>query len=245
MEPRHQISFVIPAWNEAELIHDCVSSIASAWQSADTTGVSHEIIVVDNNSSDETAALAEQAGARVVFEAVNQIARARNAGAAAARGDWLIFIDADSELNPGLLQAVLGLIQSGRYAGCGSVMQMDNIPFLARCSIRVWTALSRLLGWAAGSFVVCRRDLFDAIGGFSEELYVTEEIDLSRRLKRAARKSGLRFTVLTEHPLQTSNRKLKLYSNRELFAQCLRLAARPRASTRDRRALDVWYDGRR
>ena len=62
-----------------------------------------ELIVCDNNSTDRTAEIARNAGARVVFEPVNQIARARNRGAAAATGDWLIFVDADSHPSAGLV----------------------------------------------------------------------------------------------------------------------------------------------
>lgn len=245
MDSVSRISFVIPAWNEAELVGQCVASIDASWQAVAPTNLMHEIIVVDNNSTDTTADVATAAGARIVFEPVNQIARARNAGAAAATGDWLVFIDADSELNPGLLVAVVELIQCGRYAGCGSVMRMDDIPLLARLSIWLWTCLSRLFGWAAGSFFVCRADIFREVGGFSEDLYVTEEIDLSRRIKPAARRRRLKFAVLRDHPLQTSNRKMHLYSNAELLGQFLRLARRPRGAARDRDSLDVWYDGRR
>lgn len=240
-----KISFVIPAFNEEALIGACLSSVQSACAAQPGPPLDYECIVTDNNSTDRTAELAEQASARVVFEPLNQIARARNAGAAAATGDWLIFIDADSTLNAGLLADVLRLIETGQYAGCGSVMQMDDIPLIARFSLWCWKQLSIRKGWAAGSFVVCRKDLFDAIGGFSNELYVTEEIDFSRRLQAEAVTHGLAFTVLTEHPLQTSNRKMHLYSKREQFMQFIRLALRPRSSPRRKSSLGVWYDGRR
>ena len=64
-------------------------------------GWTTELIVCDNNSSDATPAIAAAAGARVVFEPVNQIGRARNAAAAAATGDWLVFVDADSHPTAG------------------------------------------------------------------------------------------------------------------------------------------------
>jgi len=61
------------------------------------------MIVCDNNSTDRTAEIARAAGAIVVYEPVNQIARRRNCGAAAATGDWLIFVDADSIRAPDCL----------------------------------------------------------------------------------------------------------------------------------------------
>src|SRR5438876_11028275 len=68
----------------------------SAMEAFAERGWPAELIVCDNNSDDRTAQIARAAGARVVFEPVNQIARARNTGAAHAAGEWLIFIDADS-----------------------------------------------------------------------------------------------------------------------------------------------------
>ena len=70
----------------------------------------------DNNSKDRTAEIARAAGARVVFEPVNQIARARNAGAAAATGIWLVFVDADSHPSAALFDEVAGQIL-GRLPG--------------------------------------------------------------------------------------------------------------------------------
>ena len=90
------LSIIIPAFNEERLIERCLQSISVSLVANFTPGVTSEIIVVDNNSTDKTADLARQAGAQVVFEPINQIGRARNAGAAEATGDWLLFLDADS-----------------------------------------------------------------------------------------------------------------------------------------------------
>ncbi|WP_365732806.1 glycosyltransferase [Nitrosomonas sp.] len=60
---------------------------------------------------------------------MNQIGRARNTGAAAATGDWLLFVDADNLLNPGMVADILRMIESGKYVGCGSVMHMPDLPW--------------------------------------------------------------------------------------------------------------------
>lgn len=243
-----KLSFVIPAYNEAAFIERCLQYIAAAAEvccAGQTHDFDVECVVVDNNSTDATARLAEQAGATVVFEAVNQIAKARNTGARAATGDWLVFIDADCELSAGLLRDVLDLIKAGGHVGCGSLVAMHDMPRLARRLLKLWTWLSAKLNWAAGSFVTCRADVFAALGGFNEELFVAEEIDFSRRIKKYARQQRSKFIVLREHPLQTSNRKVSLYSEQELRAQILRLILRPRKAMRDKAALAVWYDGRR
>jgi glycosyltransferase involved in cell wall biosynthesis len=91
-----KISVVVPAFNEEKLITASLAAIRAAMTAFTDRGWAGELIVCDNNSTDRTAELARTAGATVVFEPVNQIARARNCGAAAATGDWLVFVDADS-----------------------------------------------------------------------------------------------------------------------------------------------------
>jgi len=243
-----KLSFVVPAFNEAAWIERCLRQIrvaVKACRAERAYDFEVEYVVVDNNSTDDTALRAERAGAKVVFEPVNQISRARNGGAKAASGDWLIFVDADSELSAELLGDVLELIHTGEYLGCGSLMNMDHMPLPARTALALWSWLSATLNWAAGSFVACRADAFAALGGFSEQLFAAEEIDFSRRLKKFARLHRSQFVVLRKHRLQTSNRKVRLYSSKELLAQTLRLILRPRKSLRDKQALAVWYDGRR
>src|SRR5688500_8027662 len=178
------LSIVIPAFNEERLIKECLRSVHASLAANDRPALSSEIIVVDNNSSDGTAGLARQSGAQVVFEPVNQIGRARNTGAAAARGDWLLFVDADSILNPDLLADILRLIEEGRHAGCGSVIRMHGLPWWAEGTLKLWTAVSVLFRWAAGALVVCRSDAFHEVGGFDQELYAADEVTLSRKLKK-------------------------------------------------------------
>ncbi|MFT5200612.1 MAG: glycosyltransferase involved in cell wall biosynthesis [Planctomycetota bacterium] len=199
-----KLSFVIPAYNEAAWIERCLQRIAVAVDGCRTgqgEAFDVECIVADNNSTDDTGQRAEQAGAVVVFEPVNPISKARNAGAKAASGDWLVFIDADSELSAGLLPDVLSLIDAGKHVGCGSLVHMDDLKRVSGWALGGWSWLSRTLNWAAGSFVVCRADVFTELGGFSEELYVAEEIDFSRRIKKYARQNGSKFVVLRDHPL--------------------------------------------
>lgn len=239
------ISIIIPAFNEERLIEHCLQSISASLAANDKPGFTSETIVVDNNSTDNTANLARQAGAKVVFEPVNQIGRARNAGAAAATGGWLLFVDADSILNPGLLADILRLIEDGKSVGCGSTIKMEGLPWWANWILKLWTGTSILFRWAAGALVVCRSDAFREVGGFNQELYAADEITLSQQLKKWGRQRGLRFAILTKHPLESSSRKMTLYSRQEITRQILRVMLHPRRSLQDRKQLSIWYDGRR
>ncbi|MCC6915927.1 glycosyltransferase [Nitrosomonas sp.] len=239
------ISFIIPAFNEAQLIEPCLRSIADAVAVNQSYGYTHEVIVVDNNSTDNTAQLAAQSGARVVFEPVNHIARARTAGANAAEGEWLVFMDADCLMNAGLVTDIFELIKQGKHIGAGSTLRMPGQPWWAEILLRIWTLLSVLLGWAAGALIVCNTTAFREVEGFDLTLYAAEEIELSRKLKQYGRKRKLKFTILSTHPLETSSRKTRLYSGWEIFGQFVRLALSPLGSLRNKKKLPMWYDGRR
>jgi len=240
-----KVSVVVPAFNEERLLAGSLAAIRGAMRAFDEAGWAHELIVCDNNSSDRTAEIARAAGAAVVFEPVNQIARARNAGAARASGDWLVFVDADSYPNIDLFKEVVDAIQRGRCLGGGATVAFETRDLVVRLALAFWNALSRTRRWAAGSFIFCEAAAFGALGGFSEALYAGEEIDFSRRLKRLARSRGLGVVILHRHPLRTSDRKARLYTKREYFAFMLKTLLLGGRTLRDRDACHVWYDGRR
>jgi len=180
-----------------------------------------------------------------VFEPVNQISRARNAGAEAATGQWLIFVDADSHPSKALFHDVAEQIRSGRCVGGGSTVRFDERHWVGELGARIWNLTSRVTRWAAGSFVFCEAGAFREVGGFSQELFASEEIDLSKRLKRVARARGQRFVILRSHPLLTSARKVHLYSRGEYLRFLVRAMLRPRHTVRHREECQTWYDGRR
>jgi glycosyltransferase involved in cell wall biosynthesis len=240
-----KISVVVPAFNEERLLADTLGGIRAAAAALDARGWESELIVCDNNSTDETAELARVNGAKVVFEPFNQIAQARTTGAAHASGDWLIFVDADSRPSRELFEDAAAAIASGRCVAGGSTVRLDTDRFAVRLFVTLWNALSRICKWGAGSFVFCEAAAFREIGGFSPMLYAGEEIDLFVRLKHLARATGRTVVILHRHPLATSDRKARLYSFREHFAFLLKLSLSAGRALRDRDACFPWYDGRR
>lgn len=240
-----KVSIIVPAFNEEKLLGKTLQSIQAALIAFPMLGWETELIVCDNNSTDGTADVARTAGAKVVFEPINQIARARNCGAAAATGDWLIFVDADSTPSAELFKDVAKTIQSGKAIGGGSAVRLDTTNFPARFLTGFWNATSRILHWVAGSFIFVEASAFRELNGFSTEFFTGEELDLSKRLKRLARKRKKKVVILSEHPLLTSDRKVHLYGRRELGRFLLKAFLRPRATMRSREASSPWYDGRR
>lgn len=240
-----RISIIIPAFNEERLLGQTLCEVRASLKSFTCLGWATELIVCDNNSTDRTAEIARDAGATVVFEPVNQIARARNSGAAAATGEWLLFIDADSHPSAALMQDVAEAIKSGRYLAGGTTVRLEDGYPVARFFTGFWNLLSRTRRLLAGSFIFCEVNAFRKIGGFSNEMFAGEELDLSARLQQLARETGSSLVILHRHPLLTSARKVRLYSGWELLWFFLRAAFRQKATLSDRAACHPWYDGRR
>jgi glycosyltransferase involved in cell wall biosynthesis len=239
------ISVLVPAYNEAEGLAASLASIRVAMGAFTARGWATELVVCDNNSSDATPAIAAAAGALVVFEPINQIARARNAAATAATGDWLVFVDADSHPPAALFADTADAIASGRVLAGGSIVDMERAGWFGGVMVAAWNLLSRLTRWAAGAFIFVDAAAFRAVGGFSQRLYASEEIDLFRRLKRRARAGRRRVVILRRHPIQTSGRKMRLYSWWEMATFMTRTALSGGRTLRRAEDCFVWYDGRR
>jgi glycosyltransferase involved in cell wall biosynthesis len=116
-------SVIIPAFNEEIWLPRTLAALQSAMDAIPLEG---EVIVVNNNSTDRTPQIARKYNAHVAFEPVNQISRARNTGARAAKGRFFIFLDADTLVSPALLQAALDYLSSGECGGGGSLVDYDK-----------------------------------------------------------------------------------------------------------------------
>jgi len=229
---------IIPAYNEESLLPDTLAGLHLAMETVSLKG---EIIVVDNNSTDNTTEIAKKFGARVVFEPFRQIARSRNSGAKAANGDFLVFLDADTILPHPLLKQALTLLESGAYCGGGALLSFDShIPFLADRLVKFWNWLSRTKKIAAGSFIFCLAQPFFEIGGFDEKTYAGEEIILSRKLGTWGKKHSLLFTIIEEHPVITSSRKFHWYSSLQIALLLFLFSVFPLA-LRSRSLCRFWY----
>ena len=142
-----------------------------------------ELVVCDNNSTDDTAAIAAAAGARVVFEPFNQISRARNAGARAARGAWLsVCVDADTRVGAALPARGATRLASGRCAGGSAAIALaDEAPLLERGLQAVEAASRAGAGLPPGlSCSFAPADAFAETGGFSEKVCASEGMLVSR-----------------------------------------------------------------
>lgn len=230
------ISFIVPAYNEELLLGGTLYALHVA---ARSVGEPYEIVVADDASTDRTADVAKEHGARVVEVSHRQIATTRNSGARAAEGDFLIFVDADTLVGAAVVRAAVQAMREGAVGG-GCDLQFDGrLPLWARALILPSRWFYRLTRLASGCFLFCTRPAFDAVGGFNEELYAAEEAAMSKALG-----SQGRFVVLRESVV-TSGRKLRAYSAWEILCVLSRLALLGRKGVRQRTGMDIWYGARR
>jgi cellulose synthase/poly-beta-1,6-N-acetylglucosamine synthase-like glycosyltransferase len=231
-------SIVVPAYNEERFLGPTLERLRAAMEGVACRG---EIVVCDNNSTDRTAEVARAGGARLAHEPVNQISRARNTGARAARGRHLVFVDADTHVPEAVLVSALSGLQSGRTCGGGSTVRFDGAGPRGPIALaaRLWNTLARRHRLAAGSFVFVTREAFEAVGGFSEKVYASEEIWLSRAVSRWGEPRGQEFVIL-EGPVVTSNRKAEWFSPGAVLATILLVVFFPFA-VRSRRLCWLWY----
>ena len=231
------ISFIIPAYNEELELSSTIAAIRHA--AATGTAQPYEIIVVDDASTDATAEIAATAGARVISINRRQIAAARNAGARAANGQYLFFVDADTRIGQAHVVEGIAALGAGYAGGSARAMMNGFIPLWGRIFLRVFSSLYFGLNLGAGAFLFTTRRNFDATGGFDEKYFVGEEVYFSLALKKLGR-----FKVLRE-PILTSGRKLRMYSARHVLARLFRLIVGGPIAARSRDKLELWYDGKR
>jgi GT2 family glycosyltransferase len=177
------VSVVIPAYNRARTIGLCLSSIAAQ------TYRPHEVIVVDDASTDDTAAIAQAYGCTVVRRTVNGgVSAARNAGVAASTGEILFFLDSDETLAPGSIANAVALLDDGYGCVHGVIAPeplIDDGPVEWYKTLHAYFWRHRGAGEVPTAFfaqAAMPRRVFDEVGPFDEALRDAEDLEYSDRL---------------------------------------------------------------
>lgn len=230
------ISFIVPAHDEEALLGATLDALQAT---ARALSEPCEVIVVDDASTDRTAIIAQDHAAHVVNVSCRHIAATRNAGARAASGELLIFVDADTLIDARVVKAALNALREGAVGGGAAVHLQDPLSRVERMAQAFFAWLFRFTRIAPGCILFCTRAAFDTAGGFDESFYAGEDVALSRTLARQGRFVILRQAVIT------SARKLRTFSGTEQWKLVLRFAWRGRRMLRSRSDLDLWYGKRR
>jgi glycosyltransferase involved in cell wall biosynthesis len=211
-----RFSVIIPAYNEEKYLPRLLDSIEVAKANYSGGPGEVEVIVGDNNSTDRTAEVARVHGARVVHVAKRRIAAARNGAGRAARGEILCFIDADSAVHPRTFDAIDRVMQTGRYVwgATGFVLERKSFALLVTYMMAIPFVL--LTGLDSGlSF--CRREDFEAVGGYDESRLYAEDVIFPQALRRLGRTRGQRITRLPQVKALGCTRKFDQFGDWHYF----------------------------
>ncbi len=193
-----KVSVIIPALNEEKYIERTLKHIKNQ------TYGNIEIIVADNGSTDGTKSIAK-GYAKVISLKERGVSNARNAGARAATGDILLFVDADTLLERHFVERVVSRFRmSARTAGvCGYIETYGSLPQKAVykiCSEIAWLSALLKLPLFYGMCMAWRRDVFESVGGFDERLRTAEDIDFTIKAKKFGRCIVLRDAKAVTSP---------------------------------------------
>jgi len=202
-----KISVIIPAHNEEHFLPKGLEAIRAAEKNSPHPV---EVVVVINRCSDRTEEIAKKAGAIVVKEDTPNLSMIRNAGLAAATGDILITVDADSCIHPMTFHDVVEKLDSGKFIGGGCYVLPERYSLGIICSMIMLTPRLMKHGVSFGCFWFTR-EVYEAVEGFDTSLLTVEDIDFAIRIKKHGKKLGKKFGCLYRSVLKTSCRKFDQY----------------------------------
>ena len=196
------LSIIIPTHNEENYLPKLLKCIKKQ------SYKDYEIIIGDAFSTDRTIEIAKNCGCRIVKDAVPNggPAMGRNNAAKKARGEMLLFLDADSGIDAGFISTALKEIKERNLDVAGTFINpIGNKPadkFLLG-TFNLWIYINQIIApHAVGSGIFCKKRLHDKIKGFDESIKVAEDMDYVKR----AGKHG-KFRILNKVKLNFSMRR--------------------------------------
>ena len=214
------LSIIIVSYNTKDLLASCIKSVVE-----NTKKIKFEIIVVDNNSKDQSAEVATKLGAIVLKNKKNLgFAAANNQGFKASHGEYILFLNSDTEIHDNVLGEMVDWMKVNSKVGVSSCalknkdgsLQATGGFFPSLVSVFSWMTIqdlpfvdsiikpfhpyhsksflgksasfydkSRELDWVTGAFLLTKREVLEAVGGWDESYFMyVEEVDLCFRIKK-------------------------------------------------------------
>lgn len=239
------LSLIIPARNESALLPRLLETVEVA--RARYHGGRHgtEVILADNLSTDDTPAIARRYGCSVVEVPTRTIGAVRNAGARAATGSILLFVDADSRIHPQTFNAVEAAIETGRVVGGATGVRLERWSVGIALTYAAFVPLVWLTRFDTG-VTFCRRDAFVGIGGYREPMRFAEDVMFLWDLQRWGRARGLRLRRVTSAKAIASTRKFDRFGDWHYLTTMFTLPLRMLVAPHRARAFvqRYWYDPR-
>jgi len=211
-----RFSIIIPAYNEEQFLPRLLDSVEVARANFSGGRDQIEVIVADNDSTDDTAKVAAAHGARVVHVAKRRIAAARNGGGRAANGEILCFIDADSAVHPQTFDAIDTAMKTDRYVWGVTGAKLERQSFALGVTYCLFMPMVWLTGIDTGlSF--CRREDFEAVGGYDETRLYAEDVIFPFALRRLGRSRGQKTVRLPQIKALACTRKFDQFGDWHYF----------------------------
>ena len=202
------LSIVVPAYNEERCLGETLANLNRAKSTLlHERSIQAEIIVVDNDSDDSTADVARAQGAVVITEPPHNVARARNAGARLCHGDVIVFVDADTLVPVTLLTRVADAMSDETCFGGAVDTEYRPAKLAVRIYLQVWRVVGKLAGLAQGATQFYRKDVFLALNGYDQTLFMGEDVDLYLRLKTFAKRKNAHVVYITDVRVNPSTRR--------------------------------------
>ncbi|MDQ3819423.1 MAG: glycosyltransferase [Acidobacteriota bacterium] len=217
-----RFSMVIPAYNEELFLPRLLDSIEVARSAYRGGSEAVEVIVADNASTDDTERVARRFGCRVVRVEKRVIAAARNGGARAALGEVLCFIDADSEIHPETFNAIDDALATGRVIAGATGVRPERWSFGIFVTYCLLVPFAWLLNMDSG-VVFCRREDFEAVGGYDESRLYAEDVAFLFALRRRGRVRGQRLKRLKGVKALGATRKFDQFGDWHYFTLAARV----------------------
>ena len=202
------LSVVIPAFNEERYLGETLASLKQARVLLERErGIQVELIVVDNNSDDSTADVARAQGATVITEPPHNVAKVRNTGAKTCHGDVIVFVDADTLVPDALLVRIADAMSDETCFGGAMDTEYRPTKLAVRIYLQFWRVIGTLTGMAQGATQFYRRDIFFALDGYDETLFMGEDVDLYWRLKKLAKRKNAHVALIEDIRVRPSTRR--------------------------------------
>lgn len=217
-----KISLVVPAHNEEQYLPRLLDSVLVACQRYRAGAAEVEVVVADNASIDRTSAIALERGCSVVPVEKRSIAAARNAGAGAASGEILAFVDADCQIHPNTFNALDDSLALDHFIVGATGVRMDRMSLGIAVSWYLVVVPLLFLSRSDTGVVFCRRSDWESVGGYDESRLWAEDVDFLFALKRLGRTRGKRFVRVRGARAITSARKFDRHGDWHYFVTLFR-----------------------
>jgi glycosyltransferase involved in cell wall biosynthesis len=197
-----KLSIVIPTLNEEKYLIHLINTIKKQDYN------DYEIIVSDGNSDDNTVKIAKDNNCKVVISKKRHPSHQRNQGAKIAKGELILFLDADTRLPSMFLKNTVRELESRQLLGGGFYIKIKNkkIKYLILSKIlnTTFKVSQRILPSNIGIAIIVQKNIHNEIGGFDETIFIGEDYDYTKRVFKKGK-----FRMINSSFIQYSPRRLE------------------------------------